>query len=201
MLKWESWESAYTLTLSTKEFDKTFLIRHYADGVDYLIRVEAPRNEKFDNIRAIEDVTTEMMRRGSSKRKSFGDYSERQKKRIKEKIMLACNDSILMLRQSYGILPVELDIINLFTNKVEIIPLIDDGVTVERDKCSYFNILLLMKDKFRISDGPYKELSSMIEPSLPIFHELTKARNNFDDIVNIMSTPGTTERCSNFLQT
>ena len=53
-------------------------------------------------------------------------------------------------------------------------------------------MLLLIKDKFRISDTAYKELS-MFNASLPRFNELMKVINDLDQKINIMPTPGIAE--------
>ena len=120
-LLWEKWESSYTLTILQNEVDQTFLISHYGNKIDTMIKMEAPTNNKtFDSVRdlfRLAILKPIQNTRGPTKRKSFEDYSEKQKKRIKQKIMIECNNSIASICDSYNVLPVEMEIMNLVTNK------------------------------------------------------------------------------------
>ena len=147
--------------------------------------------------------------RGKTLNKSFSDYSDRQKIRIKNTIKEECLTTLTFLGL-YNLVPAKVEIYNEEQNKMEVIPLLDDDEFLKNidslDKDSDasltdqqiddITLMLYVKDRFQVSDQAWHELSQLAG-DIPSLYGIKKRMEQLNSKWNIFFNSRTSRRCTN----
>ena len=128
-------------------------------------------------------------KRGPTKSKSYGDLSRSQQFCIKKDIEKKCKKKLLFM-EHFNFKATTLDIFNESKNTMEAIKLLDEEITPMPtiENLDDVNMVLLVKDKFNISDAAFKELSQLCS-GMPTFHGIAQKINELNDGVHVFDTP------------
>ncbi len=106
--------------------------------------------------------------RGKRLNRSFDEYSESHKRRLKRARTNSCGDSLSWMEQE-GYLPVSVEVKNLQTGKVEKVELrrsdaeeiLGPSADVTTEELDIVNMMLYVKDRYNVSDGAYQEMAKV----------------------------------------
>ena len=209
--KWKTGELCYQLKILYSELESSSMLnlinQLQNDNIESNNLVEAERNshlEKELNYNALLTRSEEKVncykekfrnlcrddgKRGPTKSKSYGDLSRSQQFRIKKDIEKKCKEKLLFM-EHFNFKATTLDIFNESKNTMEAIKLLDEEITPMPtiENLDDVNMVLLVKDKFNISDAAFKELSQLCS-GMPTFHGIAQKINELNDGVHVFDTP------------
>ena len=134
--------------------------------------------------------------RGSSKRKSSLEYSDRHHRGLKKKRKEKCDNSLAWL-QSEGYSATKVMLVNTTTGQEESINLNTDCLLATDEsritdvEMDTINMMLYIKDKYNISGGAYHEMTQLCK-GMPRHYKLKERINELNKIWNIQPTPNGT---------
>ena len=159
--------------------------------------------QKFKNaIKKIRKTQQRKCSRGKEHNKSYSEYSEKQRRRIRKSIWDECETALGFLGL-YDLTLTKVEFYNFEEGKHEVVSLMDDqefmenslvlehseNTTLTDNQLDDISLMLYVKDKFHISDLAWRELSQLAN-DVPSLYSLKSRIDFLNKKWNILPSPG-----------
>ena len=168
--------------------------RDEATGLSVQVSALQSKNKKLES--KVCSLSDKLGKGGecATRYKSYSEYSECHKRRLKRARLQHCQDSLLWLQQD-GYTPLAVEVKNTNTGKVERIELEPEELqqlfgseVITEETIDELNMMLLIKDQYNISSSAYHELSQVCK-SLPRSYKLKRRIKELNSRWDIHPTP------------